>query len=267
MGRKETKRIVAVQEPAKAGTPTGGAPTSPVRDRPGAVLRSPGNGEQLTMPSPSVTTFLFLGRLMLPSILWLGICGCESPTSTAGGEPPSVSKGTGEPAAGREVSRMQLTGPFENGATIDKRHTGEGQDISPSLKWSGAPTGTKSFALVCDDPDAPSPRRPGPTPWVHWVMFNIPATATELPAGIPRDAEPQEVAGSRQGRNSWERDNFGYRGPLPPPSSGAHRYVFRLYALDTQLDLDPKQTRKDSLLKAMQGHVLAQGELMGKYER
>ena len=162
---------------------------------------------------------------------------------------------------------MQLTGPFENGAKIDKRHTGEGQDISPPLKWSGAPAGTKSFALICDDPDAPSPRRPGPTPWVHWVMFNIPATATELPAGIPRDAEPQEVAGSRQGRNSWDRDNFGYRGPLPPPGSGSHRYVFRLYALDVQLNLDPKQVRKESLLKAMQGHILAQGELIGKYER
>ena len=162
---------------------------------------------------------------------------------------------------------MQVKSSFENGAQIDKKHAGEGQDLSPTLSWSGAPEGTKSFALICDDPDAPNPKRPGPTPWVHWVMYNIPGSVTQLPEGIPRVTEPPQVAGAKQGKNSWDSDNTGYRGPMPPPGSGAHRYFFKLYALDTIVDLDPSKASKDALLRAIKGHVLAEGQVMGKYER
>jgi len=162
---------------------------------------------------------------------------------------------------------MQLIGPFADGAFIDQKHTGEGLDRSPELKWSGAPAGTRSFAIVCDDPDAPSPRRPSGTPWVHWIIFNIPATTSSIAEGLPRDAEPRELPGARQGRNSWDRDNTGYRGPLPPPGSGAHRYIFRILALDTLLDVKTADADKTTILKAAQGHILAEGQLIGKYER
>jgi Raf kinase inhibitor-like YbhB/YbcL family protein len=156
---------------------------------------------------------------------------------------------------------------FQQGAVIPKEHTGEGTDVSPPLAWSGIPAGTKSLALICDDPDAPSAKRPGPEPWVHWVIYNIPADATGLPAGIPRDADVKDPAGAQQGHNSWPADNIGYLGPMPPPGSGPHRYYFKLYALDTQLPVTSVQTDKNSLLAAMQGHILAEGKLMGMYER
>lgn len=162
---------------------------------------------------------------------------------------------------------MELKSSFDNGARIDKRHSGEGEDLSPSLSWSDAPAGTKSFALICDDPDAPSPKRPGPTPWVHWVIYNIPGSLRQLPQGIPRIAEPPQVAGAKQGKNSWDSDNTGYRGPMPPPGSGVHRYFFKLYALDTVLDLEPSKATKDAVVRAMQGHVLAEGQLVGTYQR
>src|SRR5262245_10431763 len=124
---------------------------------------------------------------------------------------------------------MQLTSSaFQEGQSIPKKNTGEGQDTSPPLTWTNAPPPTKSFALVVDDPDAPSPRQPAPDPWVHWVIFNMPAETNELPAGIPRTGRPPVPTGAQQGLNSWTRDNVGYRGPLPPPGSGQHRYVFKL---------------------------------------
>lgn len=156
---------------------------------------------------------------------------------------------------------------FEHGATIPKEHTGEGSDVSPPLTWSGLPAGTKSLALICDDPDAPSAKNPGPEPWVHWVIYNIPADARGLPAGIPRDGEINDPAGAQQGRNSWPSDNIGYRGPMPPPRSGPHRYFFKLYALDAHLTGASANMNKQSLLAAMQGHILAEGQLMGTYER
>jgi Raf kinase inhibitor-like YbhB/YbcL family protein len=166
----------------------------------------------------------------------------------------------------RKVPAMQLTSSFSEGERIDQQYTGQGADRSPPLKWSGAPEATKSFALICDDPDAPSPQKPAATPWVHWVIFNIPASTTELPEGIPRVAQVEQVAGARQGQNSWPRDNLGYRGPMPPKGSGTHRYFFKLYALDDQLQLEAKTTDKAKLLEAMQGHILAAGQLMGTYE-
>lgn len=162
---------------------------------------------------------------------------------------------------------MQLLGPFENQRAIETRFTGEGDDVSPLLTWSQAPAGTKSFALICDDPDAPSPKRPAAEPWVHWVIFNLPAGMTELPEKIARLAEPQEVAGVRQGKNSWPIDNVGYHGPMPPPGSGPHRYFFKLYALDCVLNIQPANAIKSSVMAAMRGHILGEAQLVGTYER
>jgi hypothetical protein len=162
---------------------------------------------------------------------------------------------------------MKLTSTaFQNSERMHARFTFSGDDRSPPLSWSGAPDGARSFALLCDDPDAPSPRRPAPDPWVHWVLFNIPAGIRELPEGVDRKTEPRKVPGAKQGRNSWPNDSIGYRGPAPPPGSGPHRYVFRLYALDAVLDLEAGATQLQ-LLTAMKGHVLAEDQLIGVYER
>ncbi|GBD36386.1 Putative lipoprotein LppC [bacterium HR36] len=151
---------------------------------------------------------------------------------------------------------MVLTSPaFAQGGTIPKEHTADGPDHSPPLSWTDAPAGTQSFALVCEDPDAPRGL------WVHWVIFNIPGNVRSLPGGVPKyDHLPD---GSRQGRNDFGR--IGYGGPSPPRGK-PHRYFFRLYALDTLLGLPAGATR-DMLLKAMHGHILDQAELMGTYGR
>lgn len=162
---------------------------------------------------------------------------------------------------------MQLTGPFENLSAIPKKHTGEGADVSPRLTWSQVPPETKSLVLIVDDPDAPSPKRPASEPWVHWVIYNIPPDATELPEGVERVAEPAAVPGARQGKNSWPSDNVGYRGPMPPPGSGQHRYFFKLYALATTLNIQPAGATRSAVLAALRGHVLAEAQLIGTYER
>lgn len=156
---------------------------------------------------------------------------------------------------------------FSHGSSIPKQHTGEGQDVSPALVWDDVPTDVKSFALICDDPDAPSAKRPAPQPWVHWVIYNVPADVRSLPAGIARSSKLVTPAGACQGHNSWPKDNVGYLGPMPPNGSGPHRYFFKLYALDTMLSLSPAQANKQSLLDAMLGHILAEAEWMGTYER
>jgi Raf kinase inhibitor-like YbhB/YbcL family protein len=152
---------------------------------------------------------------------------------------------------------------FKSGAAIPRKHSGEGDDVSPSLAWEGAPDGTKEYELICDDPDAPSPE-----PWVHWVIYGIPADARALPEGVKSNVpELKEPFAARQGRNSWPSGTtVGYRGPSPPPGHGTHHYHFRLYALDTHLDLSPSAT-KQQVLDAMKGHVLAEAELVGTYER
>lgn len=150
---------------------------------------------------------------------------------------------------------MKLESPaFKNMGSIPTKHTCEGDNVAPSLTWSDVPQGTKSLALIVDDPDAPDPQAPKVT-WVHWVVFNIPSTAHELPEG---HALP---AGAVQGVNDWKRAAYG--GPCPP--IGRHRYFHKLYALDTTLPL--KQPTKVALEKAMQGHVLAKAELVGTYEK
>jgi Raf kinase inhibitor-like YbhB/YbcL family protein len=189
-------------------------------------------------------------------------CGCGSHQISSSEDPNLVA-----PDLKQGGNAMKLiSSAFKQGAKIDKKHTIEGEDASPPLSWAGVPTGTKSLALICDDPDAPSPRKPAADPWVHWILFNIPADVSQLPPGIQRKRAPDEVRGARQGVNSWSSDNLGYRGPAPPPGSGRHRYFFKLYALDSELDLNAG-ANKQQLLEAMTGHVLAEGQLLGTYER
>jgi Raf kinase inhibitor-like YbhB/YbcL family protein len=152
---------------------------------------------------------------------------------------------------------MELTSTaFQEAGPIPTEYTGDGKDISPPLRWSGAPGNTQTFALICDDPDAPRKE-----PWVHWVLFNLPAASHELPEGVPLDATLPN--GAKQGRNDFGKIGFG--GPAPPPGK-PHRYFFKLYALDKKLNLKVG-ARKQELEQAMQGHILAQAELMGKYQR
>ena len=143
---------------------------------------------------------------------------------------------------------------FEQGGLVPAKYTCDGEDISLPLNWSDTPAGTPSFALISDDPDAPVGT------WVHWVIWNIPGSARALDENLPKSASLPN--GARQGTTDFRR--VGYGGPCPP--SGTHRYFFKLYALDTMLDLPASTTKKD-LEKAMQGHILGQAELMGKYGR
>ena len=152
------------------------------------------------------------------------------------------------------MSIQVTSSAFEDGGVIPAKYTCDGEDISPPLQWDAVPEGTKSIALICDDPDAPIGT------FVHWVLFNLPADTKELAEGIPKGTTLPN--GAQQGTSDFGR--IGYGGPCPP--SGTHRYFFRIYALDTQLDLAPG-ARKPDLLNAMQGHILAQGQLMGKYKR
>ena len=145
---------------------------------------------------------------------------------------------------------------FTEGARIPKKYTCDGQDISPALKWSGVPQKTKSIALICDDPDAPSGT------WVHWVIYSIPQDLTELQEGVVKTNMLPD--GTKQGTTDFKR--VGYGGPCPPPGHGAHHYYFKVYALDIQVGLKAGATKKD-LEKSMKGHILAQGQLIGTYER
>jgi Raf kinase inhibitor-like YbhB/YbcL family protein len=160
-------------------------------------------------------------------------------------------------AQGDAMSFTVSSPAFGDNASIPKRYTCEGEDISSPLKWSGAPQGTKSFALIVDDPDAPDPKAPKRT-WVHWVLYDIPASVNELPEGAGKKAP----AGTREGLNDWKRT--GYGGPCPP--IGRHRYFHKLYALDTLLPA-LKEPSKAQLLDAMKGHVLGEAQLVGTYQK
>ena len=151
---------------------------------------------------------------------------------------------------------MTLTSPaFLHQGEIPVHYTCNGEDTAPPLAWSGAPTGTRSFVVIVDDPDAPDPKHPRQT-WVHWVVYNLPADCAGLPEGGPLPP------GTRLGLNDWRRADYG--GPCPPV--GRHRYVHKLYALDAVLP-DLKHPTKGALEQAMKGHVLAQAELIGTYAR
>ncbi len=147
---------------------------------------------------------------------------------------------------------------FIHKGVIPPRHTCDGANVSPPLAWSGVPAGAKSLALIADDPDAPDPAAPKMT-WVHWVLYNIPSNANGLAEGVAVKDLP---SGTLHGVNDWKR--AGYGGPCPPV--GKHRYFFKLYALDSVLP-DLKYPAKATLEKAMQGHVLAQSDLIGLYQR
>lgn len=153
------------------------------------------------------------------------------------------------------TSTITVTSPaFEDGAMIPSLYTCRGQNLSPAINWQDIPQGTGSIALTADDPDA------SVGDWVHWVVWNIPAKLTGLPESLSTDAALPD--GTRQGITDFGRS--GYGGPCPP--SGTHRYYFKVYALDTRLDLPDTTTKKD-LLRAMEGHIIARGRLMGKYKR
>lgn len=162
----------------------------------------------------------------------------------------NTAKAKGETAMEIRVSSTA----FKEGEMIPKKYTCDGENISPPLAWTNVPGGTKSLALIADDPDAPHGT------WVHWVLFNIPAGVKELSEKIP----PRSTLtnGSRHGMNDFRE--IGYGGPCPP--GGTHRYFFKFYALDSTLTLESSST-KTQVLKAMEGHVLGEGQLMGKYKR
>lgn len=156
---------------------------------------------------------------------------------------------------GFALSEMTLTSPaFENGGRIPRKHTGEGEDVSPPLKWSNAPDGTRSFALICHDPDAPLVS-PGAYGFVHWVLYGIPGSATELPAAV-RDYTP--------GTNNFDKN--GYGGPMPPPGHGTHHYFFWLLALDAEPDLPPGLSMWE-LLEKIEPNVIGMNRLTGTYAR
>lgn len=161
----------------------------------------------------------------------------------------------------KEVSAMSLTlvsSAFRHNGDIPAHYTCDGDDVSPPLSWSGVPAGTRSLALILDDPDAPDPKAPKMT-WVHWVLYNIPPAATELPEHVGTKNLPQ---GTLEGVNDWKR--AGYGGPCPPV--GRHRYFHKLYALDTVLP-DMNRPTKAKLESAMRGHIVSQAEIVGTYQR
>ena len=163
---------------------------------------------------------------------------------------------TAEPEQGGPAVQFKLSSlAFENGMPIPLKHSGEGVDVSPPLKWLEPPEGTKAFALIADDPDAPMGT------WVHWVIYNIPASKRELPEAVPTLGKLSD--GTLQGLNDFGK--IGYNGPLPPPGK-PHRYFFKLYALDSAVAPMARATKKD-LDKAMKDHILGEARLMGTYKR
>ncbi|UCD71713.1 MAG: YbhB/YbcL family Raf kinase inhibitor-like protein [Syntrophobacterales bacterium] len=159
-----------------------------------------------------------------------------------------------ETEGGKKMEIKITSTAFEEGGMIPKQYTCDGPDISPPLAWGDVPEETKSLALICDDPDAPMGT------WVHWVLFNIPADTRELPENVP--LQKRLANGAIHGMNDFRK--IGYGGPCPP--GGTHRYSFKLYALGTEINLEAGIT-KSELLEAMEGHILAQGQLMGRYRR
>jgi hypothetical protein len=149
---------------------------------------------------------------------------------------------------------------FKQNHLIPKKYTGDGDDVSPPLSWSGVPAETKELALVVDDPDAPTPE-----PWVHWLIYKIPPTTTSLSENVLPVLRVASPAGALQGKNSWPK-RIGYGGPAPPKGHGLHHYHFKLFALDAPLDVAPG-IDKEELLAAMKGHIIAEGELIGAYQR
>jgi Raf kinase inhibitor-like YbhB/YbcL family protein len=214
------------------------------------------NKEQIMNRVRSWTTLLLAAT-------WGAAWGCEPQKPAAQQKesqkqtPEQARQPTAKPATGEDKMAMTIESPaFKHNASIPAKYTDDGENISPPLTWSNHPEGTREFALICDDPDAPL------ATWVHWVIYKIPASAGGLTEKVAATESLAEPAGALQGKNSWKK--IGYGGPAPP--RGEHRYFFRLYALDTALDVAAGLT-KEELLKAMEGHILAEAELMGRYKR
>jgi Raf kinase inhibitor-like YbhB/YbcL family protein len=187
----------------------------------------------------------FASAVFLLTVLLSAACQGQNQTESSEGAAQAEKKEVSMP-------EIKVTSPaFEQDSMIPIRYTCEGEDAAPVIIWKDLPEKTKTLALICDDPDAPHGT------WVHWVVYDIPASDTSFSAKTPDEKKPFVF-----GKNSWGKTTYG--GPCPP--SGTHRYFFKLYALDTNLGLKAGAT-KEALLKAMEGHVLAQGELMGKYKK
>jgi hypothetical protein len=168
----------------------------------------------------------------------------------------SVANGKTRAGATPTIARMKMESTaFKPGSPIARKYTCQGQNVSPPLEWSGEPAGTRSLALMVEDPDAPAKT------WVHWLIFNLPPGMGVLPENMSK--EPSLMNGTRQGSNDF--GETGWDGPCPP-SGGPHRYYFHLYALDEVLGLGAKWN-KDQLVKAMKGHILAEASLMGTYQK
>lgn len=184
--------------------------------------------------------------------------GCDHAAEPPPREPDSGTTASGAKLAVDEQGEpsLVLTSPaFQNNAAIPVRFSCDGDNLSPQLDWTAVPGDCKSLALICDDPDAP-----GAT-FVHWVIFNIPASQTELAEGVPLDESLP--SGAKQGKNDLEQ--IGYEGACPPPGP-PHHYRFKLYALDVELSI-AAGAKKDELLQAMDGHIVATGELVGTFQR
>jgi Raf kinase inhibitor-like YbhB/YbcL family protein len=194
-----------------------------------------------------------LTAVLLCSVLMVESCGEDAKPAQVAKEPQI------DPTGGIAMTITVTSPAFAAGQAIPVKHTGEGQDVSPALAWSGVPAGAKELALICDDPDAPRPQ-----PWIHWVIYGLSPTVQGLPEAVSADPTLAEPKGALQGKNG--SDVTGYHGPMPPKGHGVHHYYFKLYALDAALGLAPGRT-KTELLTAMKGHVLAWGELIGTYER
>lgn len=184
------------------------------------------------------------------------LLGCQS---RAEPKPPARSEAGAIPMNAAKIAVASRA--FDPGEPIPQAYTGEGDDRSPPLEWSGVPEGAKELVLIVDDPDAPTD-----DPWVHWVLYGVPAGVRELPEGASGQAGTLP-GGAKQGRNSWPSGRTtGYRGPMPPPGHGIHHYHFKLYALGVALEAEPGLT-KDQLLQKIEGHVIGFGELVGTYVR
>jgi hypothetical protein len=185
---------------------------------------------------------------MKRTTLWLAVVGLTL-----------APEGAARPKQNGGAPMVVTSATFHHLGEIPTRHTCEGKDVSPPLAWTGVPSDAKSLVLIVDDPDAPDPLAPR-TVWVHWVLFNLPPTAAGLPEGVRRDYLPP---GTREGLNDWGRP--GYGGPCPP--IGRHRYFHKVYALDAVLSGFGGPPTKAQIERAMEGRVLARGEIIGTYEK
>lgn len=199
---------------------------------------------------------IFLGMLGYGLLLFQAACSKPELKAEEKNDGAAAKEVNSAPASNtKDNTAMKIESPaFSHQGEIPGKYTCEGEDISPQLSWDKAPAGTKSFALIVDDPDAPDPAAPKRV-WVHWVMYNIPASSHGLAEGTKSAPD-----GARDGKNDWGRT--GYGGPCPP--IGRHRYFHKLYALDTVLP-DIGNATKAELLEAMKGHILSSSELVGTY--